>query len=202
MMMKFNFIIFPDRDTVKRNSGPYPFHQKKRPRRAVFRRFDAFQPRTGYPCPPSGVFWVLVLAARGFVSFGADSFAFLPDGLEVSFPSFFLTAVFPGGFFAESFFFFSAPAFLSSTGRYSMIAISAPSPTRNPVRTIRVYPPSRPVNRPPPVSNTLSGGALSVRSENTRRREGRGARFPKVINRSASRRSSLAFGTVVSIRSA
>src|SRR3972149_9439682 len=100
MMMKFNFIIFPDRDPAKRPPGPYPFHQKKRPRRAVFRRFDAFQPRTGYPCPPSGVFWVLVLAARGFVSFGAGSFAFLPDGLAGSVASFFLTAVFAGGFFS------------------------------------------------------------------------------------------------------
>ena len=78
---------------------------------------------------------------RGFVAFGAACFTFFAAGLDVSFVSFFFPAVFAGAFFADAFFFPFPPAYFSTAGRYSMIAISAPSPTRKPVRTIRVYPP-------------------------------------------------------------
>jgi len=83
----------------------------------------------------------------------------------------------------------------------SMATISAASPIRRRVFTIRVYPPGRSLKRPATSLNSFDTTALLRRNPRARRRAGSVPSFPRLIMRSVNPRISLAFASVVSIRS-
>lgn len=82
-----------------------------------------------------------------------------------------------------------------------MATISAASPIRLRVFTIRVYPPARSLNLPATSLNNFVTTALLRRKDSARRRAGRVPSFPSVIIRSVNPRTSFALASVVSIRS-
>jgi hypothetical protein len=90
---------------------------------------------------------------------------------------------------------------LSTRDTSSMATISPPSPIRRLVLTILVYPPGRSLNRPATSLNSLDTTALLRKNPRARRRAGSVPSFPSVIILSVNPRISLAFASVVSIRS-
>lgn len=83
----------------------------------------------------------------------------------------------------------------------SIATISAASPIRRRVFTIRVYPPGRSLNRPATSLKSFETTALLRRNVRARRRAGKVPSFPRVIMRSVNPRISFALASVVSIRS-
>src|SRR5258708_5080589 len=83
----------------------------------------------------------------------------------------------------------------------SIRAVWAPSPARCRSLMMRVSPPGRAAKRLPNSVKSLCVPALSLRRRSTRRRACRSPRRASVISRSANGRNSLAFASVVTMRS-